>query len=632
MVQPPPGYVPQLPSITPDSGTRTTADLASDSDASDPNGTPPTESPERPPRKFQFRQDFTAPARSPNSTATPAPRGPEPPKSVAPMTIAPEVLATPTNSHASEDSSERPRSNWMQWALIGAAAVFGIALALLFVVIAASRNQDAQDELPASTVSVANGKKPPSEAKVEKQPESNGTTASEGNAPPEKTSNPSSTPAEAPKPGTTADTAPGQSAEPTSMDTPGKGPATAEAPKPDANTLDAHTPTESPDAPPAADANAPDAAANPATAPPDTAPAADTSGLSTLIVAEANFDGVPLLDFLQFFVEFTTLPVTLDFDSLRQARIPYDAPVQLQLEATSAGDLLQTALTPAGLTYTFANGIVAIAPNTVVHGDVQSRSYDVSDLCDNAEQTIALAALITTTVEPSSWQEAGGVGVLTANDQTLEVEQSLASQFEIARLLDRLRTARGLLPRSDLPREWLTCTPVFVPMQEIFQKRYTLNFSDPTDITKVLDRIRNETEVRVLVDWAATAATDWKPHAKTTLSASDTPFAQLLDAWLEPLKLGYRVVDANLIQISSAAALKSHGEVEVYPLNDAAAKKAEALTTALQQELGEPAVKDAGGALVFEPTSHSLVVRLPQPMQRRAYAWLTSHGHLQTAK
>lgn len=357
---------------------------------------------------------------------------------------------------------------------------------------------------------------------------------------------------------------------------------------------------------------------------------ADPNSPLAVAVAGAEFDGVALLDFLQFFAEFTAIPVTVHFDALRHAGLSPDSQVNLQLDAASAGQLLQNALDPVGLTYTFANGQIVIGPATDVDKEIESRSYDVSDLAETPEQTTALAMLIQVTIEPGTWQEAGGVGVLTLGDQSLEIEQSPAVQFEVARLLDRLRTARGLLPRSDIAREWLTNVPVFATLDQILQdKRITLNFSDPVALTTILDRLQNETEVRLLVDWESTRDADWRPNSPATLSATDTTVDQLLDTWLTPKQLGYQIVDEQVIQISSLTALTARSEVDVYRLTVNAAKTVDAIVPELKQALGEAAVSAAGGAFAFEPTSGCLVTRLPQPLQRQAYRWLSAHGHLE---
>jgi hypothetical protein len=91
-------------------------------------------------------------------------------------------------------------------------------------------------------------------------------------------------------------------------------------------------------------------------------------------------------------------------------------------------------------------------------------------------------------------------------------------------------------------------------------------------------------------------------------------------------------VGDHLIQIASLAALRTHGEVEVYRLTEKAAQTGDAVSEGLKQALGEPTITEAGGAVVFEPISRCLVVRLPQPLQRQAHQWLSSQGHLESAK
>lgn len=542
-----------------------------------------------------------------------------------------------SEEHA-DDEVRHTRPSWVQWTLVGVAALFGIALALVVVILVASKWSRSRDDVAVPAVANEAGNHDDQTA---------ADTA------------PTVIPTDAPKtPEAPQPTEP--SPQVASDSTPTENPPADEVAVTPALPPD-NTPTESqapattdvrPDAPPMADAapdadvtvpvNPPEVPANPAPdAPPADVPPAvepntavtDPNSPLALAVAGAEFDGVALVDFLQFFATYTTIPVTVDFDAVRQAGLADDALVNLQLEATSAGQLLQNALEPVGLAYTFANGQILVGPAKDVRKEIESRSYDVSDLAETPEQVTALVMLIHATIEPATWQEAGGLGVLTQEEQSLDVEQSVAVHFEIARLLDRLRTGRGLLPRSDIARELLTTEPVFAALEPMLRdKRLTLNFSDPTELMTVLERLRNETEVRLLVDWESTRDADWRPTTPTTLSATDAPVGQLLDTWLTPMQLGYRVVDGQVIQIASLAFLTTRGEVEVYRLTTDAAKKVDAIVPGLKQELGESAVSAAGGAFAFEPASRCLVMRLPQPLQRQAHRWLSSHGHLEPTK
>jgi hypothetical protein len=650
LVQPPPGHEAKPPgSATPPNSTMDRAGASSSTppdialDKADDSSTPapiaplPPPDSSRPPRKFQFKQTFATSAGEATPAAPPKPSGPQPVNCGEPDVVAALPLEPPPEPSESDDADLRDRS-WMQVVLVSAAAVFGITLALLIVVLAASQWKTEPEEPSPQKISAADGKSDPSRVTAGQKVESDSTPAPDvappsADAPPEEPKSVVDT--QATPPGDTDADAPQGAADALQPESPADGTAVDSKaaaimdPPPDEPTVTAKSPTEEavPDSvPPSTPPESPSPKMEPGETP------ADADSPLNLTVAGAEFNGVALWDFLQFFAEFTTVPITLDFDSMRRAEIPHDVRVNLQLDATSAGQLLQSALEPAGLKFILANGQVFITPIADVNGEVQTRSYDVSDLAETPEQLAPLAALITATIEPTSWQDAGGLGALTVNEQSLNVEQTLAVHFEMARLLDRLRSARGLLPRSELPRELLTCVPIFAPLEEKFQKRLTLNFGDATNIMTILERLRNETEIRLLVDWESTGAVGWKPDATSTLSANDAAFSQLLDTWLAPQQLGFRVVGDLLIQIASLAALKTHGEVEVYRLTENAAKTGDSIVQGWVQELGEPTIAEASGVAVFEPVSRCLVVRLPQPLQRQTHRWLTSQGHLDAAK
>jgi hypothetical protein len=608
----------------------------------------------RPARKFKFKQDAAtatndaAPTAPTGSAVSSEPRGPQPTRTPrGESAVAAGAASQATLEQIDGDTTHRSRPSWVQWALVGAAALFGIGLALVVVILVASKWSREREEAAVPVASADSGNDSPqaepevpsTTAKpVEPQPQETPKPNDQGaNVAPDNTNNTDNPDTQTPPavvdttdPAVPADNPETEPKEPSATDTQPAEPAmTDTAPETDGTTT-----IDPPEVPADTAPDTPPADATPVAEPGEPGPAdADPNAPLTLTVAGAEFDGVALLDFLQFFAEFTATPVTVDFDAMRYAGLAHDALVNLQLEATTAGSMLQTALEPIGLTFAYTNGQIRVGPAADVDKEIESRSYDVSDLADTPEQTTALSMLIQATLEPATWQEAGGLGAVTMNDQSMDVEQTIAVHFEVARLLDRLRTARGLLPRSELARELLTNVPLFAPLEQLLQeKRITLNFSDPTDLLTVLDRLRSETEVRLVVNWDSTRDADWQPHSLTTLVATDTAVGQLLDAWLAPKQLGYRVVDEHLIEIASLAALATHSEVEVYQLTADAAKGIEAVVQGLKQELGEPAVSAAGGVFAFEPTSRCLVARLPQPLQRQAYRWLSSHGHLEPTK
>jgi hypothetical protein len=104
-------------------------------------------------------------------------------------------------------------------------------------------------------------------------------------------------------------------------------------------------------------------------------PAADSPGseLTTAEVDErlsralpaAQFNKVPLFQFVEFVAEFTTLPIQLDEPALKRAGKSRQSAVTIKLNETTAGDALRTALSDLGLVTTLRSGtvVVTVAPD-----------------------------------------------------------------------------------------------------------------------------------------------------------------------------------------------------------------------------------------------------------------------------
>ena len=185
--------------------------------------------------------------------------------------------------------------------------------------------------------------------------------------------------------------------------------------------------------------------------------AAIQAQLSVTVVANdfrADED-VRLADFATFFMELTTVPITLDVDALRAIGVTPEAVIEFSVRGVTRGQLLETAIEPLGLSYTIVPGGIVVAPDDEVRKELSTETMDVSDLAADAAEVDALAAQIKHLIARDSWDDNGGAGSLEITERTLEIHQTWAAHYQIARFLDRLRAARGLLPRSDLSDDLL---------------------------------------------------------------------------------------------------------------------------------------------------------------------------------
>ncbi|HVT80083.1 MAG TPA: hypothetical protein VHM90_05455, partial [Phycisphaerae bacterium] len=158
------------------------------------------------------------------------------------------------------------------------------------------------------------------------------------------------------------------------------------------------------------------------------------------------------------------LNIFVNWDQLKAAGLGKDTPVTLDLKSVPARDALLKLLATAGtekgkLAYTIDEGIITVSSQE----DLQSAKYqmvrvfDVRDLLTPLSPTAPDAAaakrdaeaawlmeLITSTVAPESWRDAGGkIGSIRMLNGQLIVNQTVENQTAVGTLLADLRAATG---------------------------------------------------------------------------------------------------------------------------------------------------------------------------------------------
>ena len=203
----------------------------------------------------------------------------------------------------------------------------------------------------------------------------------------------------------------------------------------------------------------------------------------------------------------------------------------------------------------------------------------------------------------------------------MTVEQRETTQLKIHSFLEKLRAARGLATRSKLPSELFTLRPRILRAQALLQKRITLNFGQPTKLTDILARLRKETGGVLLVDWQSTIPIGWNTETQATLVVDRQTLQDALTGMLHPMGLDFRVVDGSTLQIIARSDLEAKAEFELYSLNEDVTKGAagfhlaDQLTKQIKARRGPDEQWPA--AVRYDPKSHSLLILLPQTVQRR---------------
>ncbi len=613
--------------------------------------------PTRPTRKFKFREDFETPVEAADAKTRRKPLTPAPPKQAAksraaadrpvgekPTTEDPATEETPlaeTSTAETQIPLEAAVSpaarHYPQWLLIGGAALIGIVLALLVVGILSSR-RGGNNSTPKSRVKTPPENAPLTASKEQVKKEDAKQGAGDGGTAESSASDSQAAPA-----GDTAATpakkdaqsagehGPDSKGEPSELEgTAGDGTASTDGKMGEDAKLppDLVDPTDVEATHPSEMATKPDGSTVPSPSPPaaDAAKVAQarTESLLSMTVPALSYERIALADFAKFISDMTTIPITLDVDALYAIGVTPETELEFDLRGVTIRQILDAALEPLEVNVVVAGGQVIITPRAAIRKELTSETYDVSDLAEDDAATRKLAGQITSLIAPSSWNESSGEGDLEIAERSIEVQQTRLVQYQIARFLDRLRTARGLLPRSDLPANLLETSPPFVQVAGKLNEPIAATFPKPTPVAHTLDSIQTQTDLRILVDWQALAAFDIQPATMMSVALAVQPFYKLLDNWLAPSKLDYRLIDMRTIQISTQAAIRERPELELYRIENDPDLDHAKLIDELKKRIGEPFFTTDGGlgTILYDESSRCLLVSLPQPQQRILAAWL----------
>ena len=315
--------------------------------------------------------------------------------------------------------------------------------------------------------------------------------------------------------------------------------------------------------------------------------------------------GTPLADFVQLLSDLSTIPITLDVPFTPAAPQTH---VAISLTNTTVEKALAEALRPLRLEHVVVDDqlVVRRAEPSVPLPFTQV----VKDLAGNDEQQLTeLADVLKAVVEPGAWNEEQGGGSIAvdAAKGALVITHRRAVQFQVLMAIEKLRSARATTPPADGRPDLYKLETRSTLAKTRLEKPITLNYSQPTRLVTILERLGDAAGTRIVVDWRDVASAGWNPAGEATLVASNQPLAAALDSLLKALDLTWRIVDSQTLQVVTPARLAEQGELELYKVDGSVVggATAEALIGQIRAALGEGTFISGGGSgeIRYEPDS-----------------------------
>ena len=337
-------------------------------------------------------------------------------------------------------------------------------------------------------------------------------------------------------------------------------------------------------------------------------------------IPEIELPEVPLAHAVGLIAGMSTLPITLDPDAMQQLGVALTDPVSVQLKEATVGEILEAMLSPHDLAIVVEDGHVLVTRPSDQRLFLRDGVYSVDDLVKNdpAAATV-LAEMVRMLIAPETWHEKGGRGSIAVRDKKLMVRQTADIHHRVLVFCQQLRRARGLPLRGQHTADQFSLATRYTQAAEALNRPVTANFHQPTPLLEVLSYLGQETGTFLLVDRLALSKARLSDQSLATLTAEGKPLGTALNELLGPMGLSFRIIDSQMLQITSEKVVLDRLELEFFPIADRVTgdETAASLIERIKERAAGSTWSDAGGpgVVYYDAPSRHLIVLQSQPVQ-----------------
>ncbi len=366
-----------------------------------------------------------------------------------------------------------------------------------------------------------------------------------------------------------------------------------------------------------------------------------------------TFYETPLSEVAQQLRELTKANVLIDRRALEEIALADDLPLSGEFHEISLRSVLNLLLRGADLTWAVADDALIITTPEEAEMRLITRVYNVADLVAASHDDLehddlnSLISVVTSTVQPETWDDVGGYASIEAYRGTLIISQTESSHQQIAALFNALRKAKDLTHASEVPKQVsVGLTKVDANLVAALQKPVSFDFED-TPLSDVAMLVQDRLGAPVVIDSGALEDSGISSDAPVSLTVQNMPAGQALRHALRPLDLAWILADEVLL-ITTSEEAELRLEVRIYPVGDLSDRRqtlsrwsgewlsgcSADLTQAISLSVEPHTWSSVGGAgaIVELPSEGVLVVLQTAEMHERIETVLTRlRKHLQKA-
>jgi len=338
------------------------------------------------------------------------------------------------------------------------------------------------------------------------------------------------------------------------------------------------------------------------------------------VIPGIDLRDMPFAQAIGLVAALSGLPITIDPDAMERLGVTLHDPITLKLTNATLEEILQELVAKRAMAYLADDGQILITATADDFEQLRRVRYTVSDLTGGDQSaTNQLATLVQKFIAPESWKIVGGWGTIETEKSALIVTQNSVVQDKILVFCEKLRNARGRPLRSSQDPARFELTTRLNEAGPALNRRISANFHEPATLVDILTYLGRQAEVDILLDRRAMGAAGLSDKSEISLVAHDQPLAEVLKELLQPLKLAYRAVDAQTLQVTTQSAVDTRLDLEFYPVGKLLGKElsgsdlAEQIKSAVAPDTWKNEGKSA--AIYFDQPSNALIISQSQPVQ-----------------
>jgi hypothetical protein len=281
--------------------------------------------------------------------------------------------------------------------------------------------------------------------------------------------------------------------------------------------------------------------------------------------AHVNFREVPLNRVIER-LRKAGLQIWIDRDSLEALEIKLDTPVTTTISGASLKSILHAVLHEAGAAYRVEDEVVKIVAEGDAESELSTRIYDIRPLLAAGFKQDAVAEALQEAVCPNDWEDLGGPGAVAALPGALAVRQVLQVHDALDDVLHEFRRVVELRGRD----------PHVLPPSRRRQQAAAVMKALERRISRPLVAVPLEQAMGMIFDRGTPALwIDRRNIAEAgrfcfepvTARLRNATLAEALDAFLEPLNLGW-YVQGELLVVTTADIASEQYETCLYDIHD----------------------------------------------------------------